>query len=460
MPRSFRFACMVSAAAVAVLLVLAIGLAAPTRARAQAGGAAPAPLTQAQQQQALASLNETMGMIKQATAAWHDNPGVFPPDGPPPGQLISAIEKEYPDLGCNRIICINLMPEQDESMANMWAVTFESKTKIYGMNIVYCTVSFYEPGHPTNPVSTPTAGGILFVDPSFTAQLILAQLTGAGHDLGDLASWVNSNVPPGQGALGAATGAAVVSIINAFALMGAAKPPPMPSVAGTKMKGMNWYTWGGKWYLWSGYGKPIPASVYGFSDQSLVGDKLGIFTQPVPGYGGITRSVLDGFGQNGAIDGATMRTRLEPTRWRALTAADKQATARALATDVAKAYGIDPATVNIQFVHDPNAGLRGSWNNNSRVLKINTNATAFNSPYGLARTIGHELRHAAQSDPNHPLGGANAEYRRLITYNKNNYIPSGTDFTRYASQLYERDAEACGEAVGRAVLNHALGVPQ
>ena len=64
------------------------------------------------------------------------------------------------------------------------------------------------------------------------------------------------------------------------------------------------------------------------------------------------------------------------------------------------------------------------------------------------------MRHAAQSDPSVDMGG-DQTYRDLITWNdqNTNYQAPGADYTRYAGQLLERDAESYGDDISRAFIS-------
>ncbi|NJD02872.1 MAG: hypothetical protein FIA99_09845 [Ruminiclostridium sp.] len=309
-----------------------------------------------------------------------------------------------------------------------------------------------------------TPGAAMWALSLLAFQAVLLKVTGVYADDGGwqeaggtLGTWLRS---PGAGtAVAMGLPPALSSLLGA--LLGGSnvpKPPPIPEVMDYNVKGWRWINEKGQWVLYqtddagNKHGKGIPQSVFE-ADPEYLGNSIKIYTQPTCNYDEPVKKVndvMDNLGK-GYTDHFTSEN------WKNMSNAEKENALKALSKVVADAAGVDPNSFNLTFTPQASVYSNGSWSPDSRTLNLNPNSLNFDNPLKTIKTMAHELRHAAQGDPNAELGGGK-DYRDLISWNdKNeNYQVAGTDFTRYSGQLLERDADAFGRSISRAVMQQVI----
>ncbi|MDD5603043.1 MAG: hypothetical protein PHG48_03030 [Eubacteriales bacterium] len=257
---------------------------------------------------------------------------------------------------------------------------------------------------------------------------------------------VGMSVPPGLSALLGAL----------FGGGGLPKPPPIPEVMDYNVQNWKWHNEDGKWVLYqtdkagNKHGKGLPQSLFS-ADPELLGNQIRIFNQPTCDYNSsaekmesMMSNLGEGYTNHFTSDG-----------WKALTLDQKEKTLSALSEMIADVAGVDPKTIKVKLVYENNKGSNGAWDPNTRTIELNRNSNNFDNPLKTIKTLAHEMRHAAQEDPKADLGGGK-DYRDLMTWNNDNYVTSGTDFTRYSGQLLERDADGFGRRIGTTILQQAM----
>lgn len=234
------------------------------------------------------------------------------------------------------------------------------------------------------------------------------------------------------------------------------KPPPIPEVMDYNREDWRWVNENGKWVLYqtdkngNKFGRGIPQSIFD-TDPEFAGNMIRIYTQPtcnMTSFSDKMEQTMENFGR-GYTDHFTR------DGWQKMDNHQRSVVLEQLARQVADISGIDPNSFRVNMVRE-SPGSYGSWNASTRILEINQNCSSFNNPYEMILTVAHEMRHAAQCDPNLDLGG-DKDYRNMISWNdrNENYQAAGTDFTRYSGQLLERDAENFGHAITRTIIRNA-----
>lgn len=314
----------------------------------------------------------------------------------------------------------------------------------------------------------------------FAFQAIVLKTTGVFADDGGwmeaggtLSSWWNS---PGAGtAMGMGVPPSLAGLLGAlFGGSGTPKPPPIPEIMDYNVKGWKWINENGKWVLYqvdgrgNKLGHGIPQSLFD-ADPNLLGNMARIYNQPTCGYDG----AVDKINESMENFGSGYTSHFTSDGWKNLSEAQRLDAFRALSRQIAEAAGVDPSKITItmnpetEWIDDPsNPGhsihvydryTNGAYNPGNNTININPKSLNFENPAKMIKTLCHEMRHAAQENSNADLGGGK-DYRDLITWNNNNsnYQQAGNDFTRYSGQLLERDADAFGRAVQRAIMQNVM----
>jgi PPE-repeat protein len=314
-------------------------------------------------------------------------------------------------------------------------------------------------------------GGMFFVDPVFTMQSMAAGMTGAGKTPADLKAWLDSQPPPPGGVatagfvsafvvglMGLANSLGGVPPVGSGRTTGRAIPAPLKEYMG---QDWHWVYRNGKWVLvqgtfdaagaWSTWGTPIAGSIFEVPDPSVFGDKINRFTTPVTGLdpqATAAKAVLADVMTTGLKDD------LKPDRWATLSDAQRAEALAKVIRRLGPLTGVKGTSFAIRYGTTSNAGLEGEWSGRSRTLFINSRSRVVGDPRKMLSTALHELRHAGQEDYAADLGGG-AEYRAKVTANDKTYAGSA-DYTRYAAQLSERDAEVFGETISKAVMDEVM----
>lgn len=149
------------------------------------------------------------------------------------------------------------------------------------------------------------------------------------------------------------------------------------------------------------------------------------------------------WGANAEIVDAAERAALEAQREQAVRAAFAQ---------MQQTLGVKTP---IKLVFEDNAD--GKWAGQFRPnatggaeLMIHKTHSQWNlGPHQVLDTLAHELRHACQWDPTHPLEGP--DVRAAATHNEASYIEPETDFASYSEQFVERDAVGFAKLASDAI---------
>src|SRR5450759_909428 len=433
----------------------------------------------------LASLQQALGGRGTGLSVFQAPAGTFDPAGPTPEAVARAVEAEriakdgYPKYFEVTEVYVVTRVSQDKDAEAMWAVRYRTNLRLGLLsNPVFIELVTYDPKNNI-PLGV---GGFFSVDPAWTMQAWSADLAGQQATADGMRRWLAAN-PASAGQVAAAGGvagimAALLGLVNSFGT--APKPGTGRNTARTipsqlrvyRESGWHWVVGAnGKRVLQQGkfideaglyidqttgrqrwfdvgelylFGKPLAGTIFDVPDPSMFGNKVGIFAQPVPDMSGAGKAVAE------TVDPA-VRGALTPSSWNSATTAARSDALRAAIRTAADATGVDPSTITIDIRSDPaQVALGGEWDPTTRKLFVNTASNDFKDPKTAIATALHELRHAAQSDPTNSLS-ADANYRALMDHNDVGYVTPSADYTRYAGQLMERDAQNFGDSVSQAL---------
>jgi hypothetical protein len=465
----------------ALMLASALLVAIPAVARAENAGGTPDIGGLAQLQDALNPSNPNSGM-----SIFNVPAGTFDPAGPTPEAVARAIETEritkdgYPKYFQVTEVYVVTKVSNGPDTEGMWAVRYRTNLQLGVVkDPVFIEIVTYNPSKNI-PLG---AGGLFSIDPAWTMQGWAADLAGQGATAQAMQGWLSAH-PAQAGQVAAAGGvaavmAALLGLVNSFG--SAPKPGTGRNTAlsiPSQLKPYREPTWHwvmdpatGKRQLQQGLfvdqagtyvdsstgaarhfeagefypvGKPLAGSIFDVPDPSMFGNRIAVFAQPVPDMTSAGTEVA------GTIS-TSVKDTLVPAAWNAADAAHRADALRAAIRAAADATGVDPNTIHIDIrpnAAEPNLG--GLWTPSTRTLFVNTLSKDFKDPKAAIATACHELRHAAQSDPKNGLR-ADADYRALMNHNESGYVTPETDYTRYAGQLMERDAQNFGDAVSRGI---------
>lgn len=438
----------------------------------------------------LASLQQALGGGGKGTGlgVFQAAPGTFDPAGPTPEAVARAIEKEritkdgYPrDFQVTEVYVVTAIDKGNPDAQGMWAVRYRTNLRLGFMrDPVFIELATYDPSRNI-PLGV---GGFFSVDPAWTMQGWAADLAGQNMAADGMRRWLAAN-PAQAGQVAAAGGvagimAALLGLVNSFGSVpkvGSGRNTALTIPSQLRPYRESGWTWvmdpktgkrqlqqtlvideagdyfdqatglnrhfekGETYFL----GKPLAGSIFDVPDPSAFGNQIGIFAQPVPDMAGAGRQVAE------TVPAAT-RELLAPSAWATASTEARANTLRATIRAAAEATGVDTSTIHIDVRSDPGqASLGGMWTPSTRTLFVNTASKDFADPKTAVATALHELRHAAQTDPKNGLG-ADANYRALMDHNTSGYKTPGADYTRYAGQLMERDAQNFGDSVARGLV--------
>jgi hypothetical protein len=312
---------------------------------------------------------------------------------------------------------------------------------------------------------------MFFIDPVYTMQSMAAGMTGAGKTPEDLRAWLESQPPPPGGvATSAFVSALIVGLMGLAHAVGGVPPAGSGRSTGRAIPSQlndyvpedwHWVYRNGKWVLvqgkfradgtWKTWGTPLAGSIFEVPDPSVFGDKISRFTTPVRGFDAEATAAKARLAD--AMAGG-LKDDLQPARWATLDDTQRASAIAKVVRRVAGLTGVKGTSFDIDYGTTTEAGLDGQWRPAGRSLFINRNSPLANDPKKILQAALHELRHAGQWDANADIGGG-ADYRALNTTNAKTYN-APDDYTRYAAQLVERDAEQFGNKMSEAIMDEVM----
>ncbi|AMA10777.1 hypothetical protein [Picosynechococcus sp. PCC 73109] len=185
-----------------------------------------------------------------------------------------------------------------------------------------------------------------------------------------------------------------------------------------------------------------------------------IFSTPVPSadHDQYVEGIVDTALIIDSLEALTGDSEIRPlTRsgWNQLSDADKQQTLQYIANLCGHKLGVGPVQVDFgSGLKDANGNMvHAHFDPNTGRVVFNTDSYMYKNPQQAIATIGHEVKHAQQWDPNNPMENPTA--RHAATTNAQKYTGSDTDPVIYAGQYNENDAESFGNRLGNALSKEA-----
>ncbi|MEB3226115.1 MAG: hypothetical protein VKJ86_09970 [Synechococcus sp.] len=185
-----------------------------------------------------------------------------------------------------------------------------------------------------------------------------------------------------------------------------------------------------------------------------------IFSTPIPtaDHDQYVEGIVDTALVIDSLEALTGDSEIRPltrTGWNQLSDADKQQTLQYIANLCGHKLGVGPVQVDFgSGLKDANGNMvHAHFDPSTGRVVFNTDSQLYQNPQSAIATIGHEVKHAQQWDPNNPLENPTA--RHAATTNAQKYTGPDTDPVIYAGQYNENDAESFGNRLGNALSKEA-----